>query len=65
MRIRLNDRSLSQLNEVMRLLGVTNPTNTVQTMITTLLKSMNDQSLNEDNSKYDNQSSKGVRSMYN
>lgn len=65
MRIRLNDRSLSQLNEVMRLLGVTNPTNTVQTMITTFLKSMNDQSLNEDNSKYDNQSSKGVRSMYN
>lgn len=53
MRIRLNPRSLEQLQQVMNMLDETNPTHAIQQMITTFHKSLSHQSLYEDKHKHD------------
>lgn len=61
MRIRLCDRSLDQLSQVMWHLNESNATHTVQKMITAFLESLQLSSPCED--KNDNQKTKGVQSL--
>mgnify|MGYP003602316507 CR=1 FL=1 len=61
MRIRLNPRSLLQLQKVMKHMGETNPTHALQQMITTFHKSLSHQSLYEDT--HDNQENQNLRPM--
>jgi hypothetical protein len=61
MRVRLNPRSVEQLQQVMESMGETNPTHVLQQMITMFNKSLSDQSLNED--IHDNQENKNLRAM--
>lgn len=49
MRIRLNPRSLAELQQVMSILGENNPTHVLQQMITTFQKSLTRQSRYEEN----------------
>ena len=62
MRIRLNPRSLSELQQVMTLLGEANPTHVLQQMITTFNKSLSRQSQYEDKHKHD-QENQSLRTM--
>ena len=66
MRVTLNGRSTDQLNKVMNLMGLDNPTHCIQTMITNLLESLTHQSQSiEDKINNGNQTSKGVRTVCN
>ena len=62
MRIRLNDKSLGELNAVMSQLNVSNPTHCIQVMISTYYKSFNFESPRED--LYGNSTSKEMHPMH-
>lgn len=62
MRVRLNEKSLRELDAIMSQLSVNNPTHCLQVMISTFYKSFNFESPRED--LYGNSTSKEMHPMY-